>query len=49
MVTYWKDHSKYVDGGRSPSFFAKDSRGWRKKWEGVDQGKNKYFSHIHIF
>ena len=49
MGTHWKYHLRCVDGGRSPSFFAKKWRGSTLKTGGGRPGKEKYFSHIHIF
>ena len=48
MGTYWKYNSKYVDGGRTPSFLL-EIPGVDIKMGGGQQGGNKTISHIDIF
>ena len=43
--TYSKDHSKYVHGGRPPAFFAKNTRGFRKKWNEVYREKKIFHTY----
>ena len=48
MRTYWKDNSKYVDGGRPPSFFAKNDGVDLKNGRGSTGKKEIFFTHKYL-